>query len=207
MPEKKPLQVVLASQSPRRLELLRQIGIEPFVIPADIDESILPGESAREYVMRMALEKALASEAYQDAQTEATDSRHGALILGADTIVLINDEVLGKPKDKSDFMRMMNLLSGTTHQVLTAVACLVEDHKQTIVSTTEVTFCPLDAAVLDRYWNSGEPADKAGGYAIQGLAAVFIENISGSYSGVMGLPLFETSALVSSAYARVRDDH
>lgn len=207
MPEQSPIQVVLASQSPRRLELLRQIGIEPFIVPADIDEAMVAEESALEYVKRMAIEKTLATSVFQEAQQKDADDIATTLFLGADTIVLKNNEVLGKPRDKNDFVRMMNMLSDATHQVLTSVSCLAAGEQQTIVSKTDVTFSLLDAALIERYWNSGEPADKAGGYAIQGLAAVFIENISGSYSGVMGLPLFETSALVSSAYARIRHDH
>jgi len=201
VPEQNAIQVILASQSPRRLELLRQIGIEPFIIPADIDEAVEASESALEYVKRMAVEKARAIAVFQDAQPQDQNSDVRAVILAADTIVLKGNEIFGKPNDKNDFMRMMNLLSDSTHQVLTAVSCLTGDDQETVVSTTEVKFCALDAALIEKYWRSGEPSDKAGGYAIQGLAAVFIEKISGSYSGVMGLPLFETSALISNAFA------
>ncbi len=207
MPEQVAIQLVLASQSPRRLELLRQIGVEPFIVPADIDETVQAGESALEYVKRMATEKAIATSIFQSAQQKNFHGGTHDVILAADTIVVHQNEIFGKPKDKNDFIRMMNLFSNSSHHVMTAVSCLAQDDQQTLVSTTEVAFCALDASVIERYWNSGEPSDKAGGYAIQGLAAVFIENIAGSYSGVMGLPLFETSALISSAYARIRDDN
>jgi len=198
VPEQLAVQVILASQSPRRLELLRQIGVEPHVRPADIDESMIADETALDYVERMAAEKASVV-----VQAVTDDDAQHSVVLAADTIVVQGEHVLGKPKDKNDFERMMSLLSDTTHYVLTAVSCVTGRHQQNVVSKTEVKFGPIATALTDRYWASGEPVDKAGGYAIQGLGAVFVASINGSYSGVMGLPLFETSALLSDAYARI----
>lgn len=191
MPEGRPSRIVLASQSPRRLELLQQIGITPEVLPADIDESVKQDESPEDYVRRMATEKAAA--------LKLTDE---ALILAADTSVVLDKDIFGKPENKSDFMRMMNLLSGRTHQVLTAVACRFNLWRSCQLSKTDVTFRPLSDAVIEQYWATGEPVDKAGGYAVQGKGAVFVTHINGSYSGVMGLPLYETSELISDAMNR-----
>ncbi len=179
---------MLASQSPRRLELLQQIGITPEVLPADIDETVNNGESAEDYVMRMASEKAGALQLMDD-----------SLIIAADTSVVLNNEIFGKPQNKSDFVRMMNLLSGQTHQVFTAVSCKLNDWNSAELSKTDVTFRYLSSAVIEQYWATGEPVDKAGGYAVQGKGAVFVTHINGSYSGVMGLPLYETSELISAA--------
>ncbi len=190
MPEVRPSRIVLASQSPRRLELLQQIGITPEVVPADIDESVRAGENPESYVTRMASEKAEA--------LKLPD----VLVIAADTSVVLGDEIFGKPDSEADFVRMMNLLSGQTHQVLTAVACTFDGWNSGQLSKTQVTFRELSAAVIEQYWSTGEPADKAGGYAIQGKGAVFVTHINGSYSGVMGLPLHETSELISEAMSR-----
>lgn len=191
MPEGRPSRIVLASQSPRRLELLQQIGITPEVVPADIDESVKAGENPEDYVMRMASEKA-----------EALNLADDSLVIAADTSVVLGEEIFGKPENESDFARMMNLLSGQTHQVLTAVACRFNLWSNCQLSKTDVTFRALSAAVIEQYWATTEPVDKAGGYAIQGKGAVFVTHINGSYSGVMGLPLFETSELISEAMSR-----
>jgi septum formation protein len=183
--------VALASASPRRRELLTQLGVAFVVVQAPIDESVLPGENAADYVSRLAKAKAQAGFAAQ-AQPLPT--------LGADTIVVVDGEILGKPQDETDFLRMMRLLSGRGHQVYTAVA-LCRDaaiEPQAVTVATDVWFGPLSEAQMQAYWHSGEPADKAGGYGIQGLGGRFIEKIHGSYFAVVGLPLYETAALLAT---------
>jgi septum formation protein len=183
--------VALASASPRRRELLAQLGVDFVVVQAPIDESVLPGENAAVYVSRLAKAKAQAGFAVQ-AQPLPT--------LGADTIVVVDGEILGKPQDEADFLRMMRLLSGRGHQVYTAVAlCLDANHEpQAVTVATDVWFGALTPAQMQDYWRSGEPADKAGGYGIQGLGGRFIEKIHGSYFAVVGLPLYETAALLAT---------
>ena len=178
----------LASQSPRRAELLRQIGV-PFVTsPADIDETPLPGESPEDFVRRMATEKARAIHAlFPD-----------DIVLGSDTAVVLDDRIMGKPADREDAIAMLLALAGRSHRVLTAVA-LVHARTDYALSDSLVTFRAISRAEAERYWDSGEPADKAGGYAIQGHGAVFVERIEGSYSGIMGLPIFETAQLLTGA--------
>ena len=186
------LPIVLASASPRRLELLRQIGIVPEVRAVDIDESPRAGESPRELVCRLARTKALVGGALAPA---------GALVLGADTIVVLDGEVFGKPRDREEAVAMLRRLGGRTHQVMTAVALATAGSPAGVaeaLSTTDVAMRPVSEGEAEAYWESGEPCDKAGGYAIQGLGAVFIEHIRGSYSGVMGLPLYETARLLHS---------
>ena len=182
----------LASASPRRSALLEQIGIPHRVVPAAIDESPRAAEAASEYVLRLARGKAAAVAG--DAQ------RAGGLpVLGADTSVIIDGRILGKPATLAEAREMLQLLGGRTHEVLSAVALHAGGALQSTLSRTLVRMRRLPRAEIDAYWASGEPRDKAGGYAIQGLAAVFIEHIEGSYSGVMGLPLFETAALLRAA--------
>lgn len=183
--------ICLASASPRRRELLAQLGVAHCVVPADIDETRREGEAATDYVLRMALEKA---------QRVAADPRasQGLPVLGADTSVVIAGEVLGKPADAAQSRRMLEQLGGRTHEVLSAVALVGAHGARSRLSRTEVRFRAVSAAEAECYWHSGEPRDKAGGYAIQGLAAAFIESIAGSYSGVVGLPLFETAQLLES---------
>jgi septum formation protein len=181
--------VCLASVSARRRELLAQIGVPHVVSAADIDEALLPGESAADYVVRMARAKAL-----------AVRERGMALpVLAADTTVVVDEMVCGKPADEGESLAMLERLSGRTHQVLTAVALAAHGTVSFRLSVSEVRFRRLSRAECAAYWGSGEPHDKAGGYAIQGRAAVFIEHLSGSYSGVMGLPLFETAELLRAA--------
>ncbi len=177
--------ILLASKSPRRQELLKQIGVDYQVINTDINESVLFNENPHDYVARMAHSKAIA------AQSLLGDVQYP--ILTADTSVIKDDVILGKPEDYADFCRMMNLLSGSTHQVLSAIAVQYKD--QIIVKTcvSLVTFAKLSNNFIESYWATQEPCDKAGGYAIQGLMARYIEKIEGSYSGIMGLPLFELS--------------
>ncbi len=177
--------LILASQSPRRAELLRQIGVTFRALPAHIDETPLAGESPADYVTRMAVEKARAIHALHPK----------APVLGSDTAVILDGRILGKPADRSDGIAMLRALGGREHQVLTAVA-LAHGPVERALSESRVRFRAIDADEAARYWDSGEPADKAGGYAIQGLGAVFVERIEGSYSGIMGLSLFETAQLL-----------
>lgn len=179
--------LILASQSPRRAELLRQIGLDFRCVPADIDETPLPAESPEDYVQRMATEKARAVHA-----SHRTDA-----VIGSDTTVVLHDRILGKPLDKEDGIAMLGALSGQTHRVLTGVA-LVHSSIDYALSENRVRFRDISEDEAARYWDSGEPQDKAGGYAIQGLGAIFVQHIEGSYSGIMGLPLFETAKLLRS---------
>lgn len=179
--------IALASASPRRRELLSQLGVDYQVVKIDVDESQWPEESAPAYVARLAKAKASAGFAAVAQQMPA---------LGADTIVVVDGQVLGKPKDQADFMRMMQLLQGRSHQVMTAVAVVHAQGVEASTVTTDVWFGPLTEAAMMAYWQTGEPHDKAGGYGIQGIAGRFIEKINGSYFAVVGLPLFETSQLL-----------
>lgn len=184
------MHIILASRSPRRIELLKQIQVSCTVMPADIDESVRFNEQAAEYVQRLAVEKA---EAVRDSQASASD----VLILAADTTVALHGEILGKPEHDGDAASMLKKLSGTTHQVHTAIAVCGYNRTVSAISTTQVTMMALtDAMILD-YIASGEHYDKAGSYGIQGLAGAWIERIDGSYSGVMGLPLYETARLLN----------
>lgn len=192
-------QLILASQSPRRRELLQQMQLAFHVHVVEIDESVVNDELPEDYVRRMAIEKAAA--AYLDLRNE--HKKFGRLlVLGADTSVIINNNILGKPKDQADAKVHLDMLSGSIHQVLTAVAIAAgsEDdnkpHIQTVVSHSEVEFMNMTSKQIAAYLNTDEPYDKAGSYAVQGLAAQFIKNIRGSYSGIMGLPIFETAELL-----------
>jgi len=176
----------LASVSPRRRELLTQIGVPHVVSAAHIDETVLPGESAADYVVRMARGKALAVRARDPSLP----------VLAADTTVVIDDEICGKPGNEAEGVAMLERLSGRSHQVLTAVALAAHGALGFRLSASEVRFRTLSREECIAYWRTGEPRDKAGGYAIQGRAAVFVEHLSGSYSGVVGLPLFETAELL-----------
>jgi septum formation protein len=179
----------LASASPRRSALLRQIGITHEVRPVDVDESLLAQESPERYVQRLALTKA------QRLWSRLEHSERQA-VLGADTSVALEDQILGKPGDQAEGKRMLQSLSGRTHQVLTAVALCHSQGSAVRLSISDVTFRRLEPEEIDAYWRTGEPIDKAGGYAIQGAAALFVERIAGSYSGIVGLPLFETGELL-----------
>jgi septum formation protein len=183
-----PPDVHLASQSPRRRELLAQIGIRHDLVTVAVDERVRDGEAPAEYVLRLALAKARAGRAL----------RADRPVLGADTAVVVDDRILGKPADRDDALAMLALLSGREHRVLTAVA-LVGEREETRLSVSHVRFRRIDEAQAAAYWATGEPADKAGGYAVQGLGALFIESVAGSYSGVVGLPLFETGELLRRA--------
>jgi septum formation protein len=181
--------ITLASVSPRRRELLNQIGVPHLVVGAHIDESVRPAESPHDYVQRMARTKALA----------VWNQRQELPVLAADTTVVLDGVTLGKPEDREDALRMLARLSGRTHEVLTAVALAIHSGLALRVSVSSVRFRVLGAEECAAYWETGEPRDKAGAYAIQGRAAVFVESLQGSYSGVMGLPLFETVELLRSA--------
>lgn len=182
--------LILASASPRRRELLAQIGCRFQVCPVDVDETPDPGENPEDYVVRLAVEKA----------RSGAGLRTGTLpVMGADTTVVSPVDPftpLGKPADESDAVAMLMALSGRDHEVLSAVALAAGDNVQWRLSRTRVRFRELSEAECRRYWRTGEPRDKAGAYAIQGLGAVFVEHIAGSYSGVVGLPLAETRELL-----------
>jgi septum formation protein len=181
--------VYLASASPRRRELLDQLGLRFDVLPADIDESVRPGEEAAEYVQRLAGEKSHAA--------WSALPRAGPAVLAADTVVCVDREILGKPADEADAIRMLTLLSGRAHSVLTAVSVRNDSREVVDLSRSTVRFRAISADQIEDYWRSGEPEGKAGAYAIQGLGAVFIEELHGSYSGVMGLPLYETARILN----------
>jgi septum formation protein len=188
-----PRFVYLASASPRRRELLRQIGVPFRLVAGEVDEVLLQDEVPETYVSRLAAAKALAG--WQFGGREAAD----APVLAADTAVVFDGRILGKPLDRNDAEHMLCRLSARTHEVLTAVALRSHAGLETRVSRSLVTFRSIDAAEARAYWETGEPCDKAGGYAIQGHAAVFVAHLVGSYSGVMGLPLFETAELLKLA--------
>ena len=179
----------LASKSPRRSELLARLGLPFGVLELDIPEHRQPGEPAEDYVRRVAREKA-------GAGLLKVVSVPDAIVLGADTEVILDDEVFGKPVDATDAAAMLRRLSGRTHQAISAVSLVSAAREAQAVSISEVTFAALDEATIDRYLASGEWEGKAGAYAIQGLAATFITHLSGSQTGVMGLPLYETSRLL-----------
>jgi septum formation protein len=179
----------LASASPRRRELLAQIGVAHVVAGADIDETVLSGEPPRAYVMRLARAKALA----------VKRAGQQLPILAADTTVVADGNIFGKPRDQSHALYMLGTLAGRAHEVLTAVALADARGVTERLSSSTVRFRKISPEECAAYWATGEPRDKAGGYAIQGLGAIFVESLSGSYSGVMGLPLFETGELLQAA--------
>jgi septum formation protein len=179
--------IILASASPRRRELLEQIGVRYQVQTHSVDETAGRGEAPEDYVCRLALAKA---------RSVVDSNVDGQIpVLGADTIVVSANQILGKPVDRNDALNMLKMLSGRTHVVYSAVALCLGDEQALRMSTTKVTFRTLNSADCERYWQSGEPEGKAGAYAIQGLGALFISAISGSYSGVVGLPIYETCQL------------
>jgi septum formation protein len=184
--------IYLASGSPRRRELLQQIGVSFRVIDTDLDETALQGESPLAYVSRLAQAKAAAG-------WERSRDFRAAPVLAADTAVVLDGRILGKPAGMNDAIAMLLQLSGRAHEVLTAVALRTAAGIEVKVSHSMVTFRPIDSGEASAYWETGEPTDKAGAYAIQGYAAIFISDLKGSYSGVMGLPLFETAALLKAA--------
>ena len=180
--------LILASASPRCLELLDQLGVAYTIRPSNIPESPGPDEAPEDYVRRIAAEKSLASQREGDGQLP---------VLAADTEVVLDGEIFGKPSGQADAARMLSRLSGCEHQVLSAVSLRAGDRHWTALSRSEVRFCPLSPDDIAAYWATGEPCDKAGAYAIQGFGALFISRLTGSYSGVMGLPLQETGELLA----------
>jgi len=182
-------QIILASASPRRAELLEQIGVTAKVQAVDIDESQAEGESVIAFVERLAMEKAQYG-------FDTIDNEEKLPVLGSDTIVEIAGQVLGKPENRQHARNILQQLSAQKHKVHTSVAIVTEDKKVIATSSSRVTFKPLDDDEIDRYLATGEADDKAGAYAIQGLAAQFVKRLDGSFSGVMGLPLYETVQLL-----------
>jgi septum formation protein len=185
--------LVLASASPRRRELLNGLGVEFVVRAPDIDEAQLPGEDPFAYVRRLALEKARAA---------ATMGTAKEWVLGADTTVVVDGRIFGKPADDDDAQRMLEALAGRHHEVLTGVALIADGREQVVLESTKVFFAPMSAAEIDDYVKSGEPRDKAGAYAIQGRGAAFVTRIEGSYSNVVGLPLHRVYALLRALSCR-----
>jgi len=183
--------LILASASPRRRELLLQLGLEHVLLPQDIDESLRPGETPEGYVRRLALEKARVAQS----DPSCLDSLP---VLAADTSVVCDGAVLGKPASLESAIGMLSMLSGREHQVMTAVAVARGTVVHDALSISRVRFRSIEREEMVAYWSSGEPRDKAGAYAVQGLGAMFISHIDGSYSGVMGLPLFETVQLLAN---------
>ena len=187
--------IVLASASERRSQLLRQIGVRHEVVAADIDESPRPGEQPADYVQRLARHKA-------QAVVTVLRGRPDCPVLAADTAVVQDSRIFGKPADEAACVAMLGALAGRTHAVLTAIALWDDGRVRQALSTSYVAFRAIGADECRRYWASGEPAGKAGGYAIQGRGAVFVSHLEGSFSGVMGLPLYETAAVLDAAGVR-----
>ncbi|NTS75875.1 septum formation inhibitor Maf [Catenovulum sp. SM1970] len=180
--------IILASQSPRRRELLTQLGVEFEVLSADIDETELAGESPTDLVVRLAVEKAKAVQAKTQTQLA---------VLGSDTVVVSpSGEAFGKPIDLADATRMLSQLSNATHSVFTAIAIVKAERVWTELVETKVSFCQLTENDIQAYWQSGEPQDKAGSYGIQGIGGKFVTSIEGNYSAVVGLPLYHTDQLL-----------
>ena len=179
--------LLLASSSPRRREILSALGLDFEVRAVDVDETPLEAESAADMVLRLATDKASAG---------AAPSR---IVLAADTAVVLDGEIFGKPLDRDNALGMLERLSGREHEVLTGVAVAANGQIETCLSRTTVRFREIDRDEALRYWHSGEPADKAGAYGIQGLGGIFVSNIEGSYTGVVGLPVFETARLLCRA--------
>lgn len=180
-------ELVLASASPRRRSLLKQIGVSCIVAPSDICEDALPNEAPEPYTCRLALEKARHC------------LRHHAseqVVLAADTTVSIDGAILGKPVDETDAIQMLMRLSGKTHQVITGIAVISSQSEDVLSVVSDVEFAHLTEAMCRAYWRTGEPQDKAGSYAVQGLGAIFVKHLKGSYSSVVGLPLHETAQLL-----------
>lgn len=190
--------IYLASRSPRRAELLQQIGIRHTVIPSDVDESQFDAEMAADYVVRLAKTKAGVG-----LDNIVRQGLPAYPVLAADTTVSVDGRVLGKPVDDEEARAMLAQMSGCWHEVLTGVAVATRQGTDVLLSTTRVEMNVLAADEINAYIRSGEPHDKAGAYGIQGLAGTFIKRIEGSYSGVMGLPIFETAQLLKNAGVRI----
>jgi septum formation protein len=186
--------LILASQSPRRKQFLAQLGYQFSVQASDIDERILPSELAYDYVFRLAKQKALhVFDSLSSAEQQVSS------VLGSDTCVVVDDKILGKPINEDDCIATLSSLSNRQHQVMTAIALVNTKGIEGQVITTEVTFKALSKTEIQAYWLTGEPQDKAGSYGIQGIAGQFVKTINGSYSAVVGLPLYETAQLLNNA--------
>lgn len=193
--------LILASQSPRRRQLLQQLGFEPICLASDIDETPETFETPHALVLRLANAKAVSCARRTDLDERTGSAHQSRIILAADTVIDLQGQVLGKPKDETEAISMLLALSDRKHQVHTGVCVLQPDHEvlhSTTVST-DVRFSTISVETARKYWHSGEPAGKAGGYAIQGIGARFVVHLSGSYSNVVGLPLFETAGLLERA--------
>ncbi|MEY8251791.1 MAG: Maf family protein [Colwellia sp.] len=186
--------LILASQSPRRRELLAQLGYQFSVQASDIDETVEKAETAHDYVLRLAKQKA-----QHILNLLPKAEQVNSYVLGSDTSVVFNGKILGKPDNQEDCINTLSLLSNNQHQVLTAIALASQAGVQGQVITTEVVFKTLTKAEIAAYWLTGEPQDKAGSYGIQGIAGQFVKTINGSYSAVVGLPLYETAQLLANA--------
>ena len=178
----------LASSSPRRADILKTLGLHFTAEGVDVDETPLEGENVRDMVMRLA-----------EAKASHAARQFPGLVLGSDTAVALDGEIYGKPDGEAEALDMLARLSGRRHEVLTAVVLVRDDRIWRDLSVTSVTFRQIQADEARRYWQSGEPEGKAGAYAIQGLGGVFVEEIAGSYSGVVGLPVFQTARLLQQA--------
>lgn len=187
-------QIYLASSSPRRQQLLEQINIKYILLHPDLKESPQKRESPVDYAIRNALEKARTGLDMLDNNTH--HSQLSLPVLAADTVVSLDNKVFGKPANKSDGLNMLEQLSGKSHDVITAVSLVSKNQQRSALCKSTVTFREITKEEREKYWSTDEPHDKAGSYAIQGNAAIFIRNLSGSYSGVMGLPLFETASML-----------
>ena len=192
----KHAQLLLASGSPRRQALLGLLGVRFEVVANDVDEVRGADEGPREYVRRLAVEKA-----------QAAHRHHSGIVLGADTIAVLDGVIMEKPIDRRDAYRMWHAMSNRCHEILTAVAVVNDQRTESVVTSTSVWFRAISEAEMAYYWDTGEPQDKAGAYAIQGIGGAFVERIQGSYHGVVGLPLVETSELLSSFGVKVLSSH
>jgi septum formation protein len=189
--------LILASGSPRRRDILQQLGLRFLVVPADIDESVQPEEAADAYVLRLATQKALTiATAYRASTNESLRDVWRPVVLAADTTVVFDGEILGKPVDADDARHMLRRLQGTDHETMTGVAVWSAGTVRADVVRTIVTFTDMDDAMIDWYINTGEPMDKAGSYAIQGIGGSFVKSITGSLQTVVGLPMVETAQLL-----------
>ena len=182
-------EVFLASRSPRRLEILQNIGWTVHVLPVDVDETLLENETAQDYVLRLAEMKNLAAQ-------KLPEYRSNLPLISADTAVILNQHILGKPKDADDAVRMLKLLSSQRHQVVTGVYVSYRGNESMTTSLSEVVFTPISDAEIKEYVAGGEPLDKAGAYGIQSFGGTFVTHVSGSYSGIVGLPAYETVQLL-----------
>lgn len=179
--------IILASQSPRRQQYLQLLNVDFAIQPAAIDETPHVNEAAKQFVLRMANEKAQAVKRLSNADLP---------ILAADTVIDLDDKIIGKPSEQQEFLQIFQQMSGRSHWVHTAVAIIYRHEAWQVLTSTEVRFCEISQQQALDYWNTGEPADKAGGYGIQGIGAKFVKSINGSYSSVVGLPLYETQELL-----------